>query len=40
MSLDTVRDLLPDYAKDLSLNLSTLATACSISSGPNANGCR
>jgi alkyl hydroperoxide reductase subunit D len=25
MSLDTVRDLLPDYAKDLSLNLSSLS---------------
>lgn len=26
MSLDTIRDLLPDYAKDLSLNLSSLSS--------------
>ena len=26
MSLDTLRDLLPAYAKDLSLNLSSLAS--------------
>ena len=34
MSLDALRESLPAYAKDLSLNLSSLAAVCASSESP------